>query len=193
MKPKDGRKALVVFSDGEDRGSKETLNDAIDAADRANVAVYTIYFKGEQERGWATAFPAVAGTAAWAAAGPAAVAEAIRAAAAVVTPAAVAEGGRRGGERAGIGRQEDHGEDCHPHRRPLLRSQEERQPRRHLQPDRRGAARPVPAHLHADKVDNEGGFHKIALKAKKDDLPWSRAKATTRRRSRLGSWVLKPN
>lgn len=36
MKTKDGRKALVVFSDGEDRGSKESLNDAIDAADRAN-------------------------------------------------------------------------------------------------------------------------------------------------------------
>jgi VWFA-related protein len=39
MKPKDGRKALVVFSDGEDRGSKENLNDAIDAADHANVAI----------------------------------------------------------------------------------------------------------------------------------------------------------
>ena len=49
MKPKDGRKALVVFSDGVDRGSKETLNDAVDAADRANTAVYTIYFKGEQQ------------------------------------------------------------------------------------------------------------------------------------------------
>jgi VWFA-related protein len=50
MKPKSGRKALVVFSDGQDRGSKETLNDAIDAADRANVQVFTIYFKGEEER-----------------------------------------------------------------------------------------------------------------------------------------------
>ena len=50
MKSKDGRKAVVVFSDGEDRGSKETLNDAIDAADRANLAVYTIYFKGQEER-----------------------------------------------------------------------------------------------------------------------------------------------
>jgi VWFA-related protein len=50
MKPKEGRKALVVFSDGADRGSKETLNDAIDAADRANVEVCTIYFKGEEER-----------------------------------------------------------------------------------------------------------------------------------------------
>ncbi len=50
MKPKEGRKALVVFSDGADRGSKETLNDAIDAADHANLEVCTIYFKGEEER-----------------------------------------------------------------------------------------------------------------------------------------------
>jgi VWFA-related protein len=57
MKPKDGRKALVVFSDGEDRGSKENMNDAIDAADHANVAVYTVYFKGEQERQSGGGFP----------------------------------------------------------------------------------------------------------------------------------------
>jgi len=50
MKPKNGRKALVVFSDGMDRGSKESLNEAIDAAERANTSVYTIYFKGEEER-----------------------------------------------------------------------------------------------------------------------------------------------
>jgi VWFA-related protein len=50
MKPKSGRKALIVFSDGADNGSKETLNDAIDAADRANVQVFTIYFKGEENR-----------------------------------------------------------------------------------------------------------------------------------------------
>lgn len=49
MKGKDGRKALVVFSDGADHGSKETLNGAVDAADRANLAVYTVYFKGEEE------------------------------------------------------------------------------------------------------------------------------------------------
>jgi VWFA-related protein len=50
MESKDGRKALIVFSDGADRGSKETLNDAVDAADHSNVAIYTIYFKGEQEQ-----------------------------------------------------------------------------------------------------------------------------------------------
>ena len=50
MKPKDGRKALVIFSDGVDRNSKESLNDAVDAAERADVTIYAIYFKGEQER-----------------------------------------------------------------------------------------------------------------------------------------------
>jgi VWFA-related protein len=49
MKSQTGRKALVVFSDGVDGGSKDSLNDAVDAADKANVVVYTIYFKGEQE------------------------------------------------------------------------------------------------------------------------------------------------
>jgi VWFA-related protein len=57
MEPKDGRKALVIFSDGADRGSKETLNDAVDAADHANVAVYTIFFKGEQQNGSSSGFP----------------------------------------------------------------------------------------------------------------------------------------
>lgn len=49
MKADDGRNALVVFSDGVDRGSKDTLNDAIDAADKTNVVIYTVYFRGEQE------------------------------------------------------------------------------------------------------------------------------------------------
>ena len=57
MKPKNGRKALVVFSDGVDRGSKESLNESLDAAEHADVTVYTIYFKGEQERGENNGFP----------------------------------------------------------------------------------------------------------------------------------------
>lgn len=57
MKHQEGRKALVVFSDGVDRGSKDTMNDAVDAADRANVVVYTIYFKGEQQRDSNFGFP----------------------------------------------------------------------------------------------------------------------------------------
>ncbi|MGB6973983.1 MAG: VWA domain-containing protein [Terracidiphilus sp.] len=50
MKPKKGLKALVVVSNGEDRGSKETLNEAIDAAERGHCIVYTVYLKGEEER-----------------------------------------------------------------------------------------------------------------------------------------------
>jgi len=49
MKNQQGRKAIVVFSDGIDNGSKDTLNDAIDAADRANVTIFTVYTKGQQE------------------------------------------------------------------------------------------------------------------------------------------------
>jgi VWFA-related protein len=50
LKGQQGRKAIVVFSDGIDSGSKDTLNDAVDAADRANVAVYTVYTRGQQEQ-----------------------------------------------------------------------------------------------------------------------------------------------
>jgi len=49
MKSKDGRKALIIFSDGVDRSSKETQSEAIDAAERANVSVYTIYFRGGEQ------------------------------------------------------------------------------------------------------------------------------------------------
>ncbi|MGB8262156.1 MAG: VWA domain-containing protein, partial [Terracidiphilus sp.] len=50
MKASGGRNVLVVFSDGVDRGSKETLNEAVDAAEHSGVEVYTIYLKSEQER-----------------------------------------------------------------------------------------------------------------------------------------------
>lgn len=47
---KEGRKALILFSDGVDRGSKDRLNEALDAAEKAHVEIYTIYIKGEQDR-----------------------------------------------------------------------------------------------------------------------------------------------
>lgn len=48
MKKQQGRKALVVLTDGEDRGSSETLASAVAAAQRAETVIYAIYFKGEQ-------------------------------------------------------------------------------------------------------------------------------------------------
>jgi len=44
------RRALVVLTDGVDRGSKESLSDAIEAAQRADTIVYGIYYKGENGR-----------------------------------------------------------------------------------------------------------------------------------------------
>jgi VWFA-related protein len=48
MQKQQGRKALVVLTDGEDRGSMETLQSAVAAAQRTETVVYAIYFKGEQ-------------------------------------------------------------------------------------------------------------------------------------------------
>lgn len=44
------RRALIVLTDGVDRGSKEALGDAIEAAQRADTIVYGIYVKGEQPK-----------------------------------------------------------------------------------------------------------------------------------------------
>ena len=44
-----GRKALIVLSDGVDRGSKKTLASAIEAAQRADTLVYSILFSSEEE------------------------------------------------------------------------------------------------------------------------------------------------
>lgn len=51
MKKQQGRKALVVLSDGVDRGSKETLLSSIESAQRANTVIYSILFKDEQGYG----------------------------------------------------------------------------------------------------------------------------------------------
>lgn len=49
MKNQKGRKSLIVLTDGVDRGSKETLVSAIEAAQRADTVIYAIYFKSNDE------------------------------------------------------------------------------------------------------------------------------------------------
>jgi VWFA-related protein len=49
MKKQKGRKALVILSDGVDHGSKETLEEAIMTAQRADTVVYSILFADEQQ------------------------------------------------------------------------------------------------------------------------------------------------
>jgi VWFA-related protein len=49
MKKQQGRKALFVLSDGVDRGSKKSLEDAVEAAQRADTSIYFILFASNEE------------------------------------------------------------------------------------------------------------------------------------------------
>ena len=51
MEKQPGRKALIVLSDGVDMGSKESLEVAIESAQRANSIVYSILFKDDEAYG----------------------------------------------------------------------------------------------------------------------------------------------
>jgi VWFA-related protein len=57
MSKQQGRKALIILTDGVDRGSKETLNSAIEAAQRADTVVYAIYFKGQEGQQRSNSYP----------------------------------------------------------------------------------------------------------------------------------------
>ncbi len=51
MKKQQGRKALIILSDGVDRGSKESLSTAIESAQRADTVVYSILFSDQESFG----------------------------------------------------------------------------------------------------------------------------------------------
>lgn len=52
MKNQKGRKAVIVLSDGVDRGSKESLEEAVDAAQRADTEIYSILFSSHEDEGY---------------------------------------------------------------------------------------------------------------------------------------------
>lgn len=161
MESKDGRKALIVYSDGADRGSKETLNDAVDAADHANVTVYTIYFKGEQENN-GNNFPGQGGRRGGIGGG---------------YPGGGGGypgggGGRRGGDTSANGIDG----------KKIMERIAERTGGRYFEAKKKDNLEEIYNQIAEelrgqylltytpDKVDTDGGFHKIALKAGKDDL-----------------------
>ena len=51
MKKQEGRKALIILSDGVDTGSKESLETAMESAQRADTVVYSILFKDDEGYG----------------------------------------------------------------------------------------------------------------------------------------------
>jgi len=52
MKKREGRKALVLLTDGVDHGSRMRIGDAIEAAQRADTLVYSILFDGDEGGGF---------------------------------------------------------------------------------------------------------------------------------------------
>jgi len=164
MRPQEGRKALVVFSDGVDRGSKESLNDAVDAADRANLAVYTIYFKGEQERSLMNSFPGGGGGRRGGMGGGG-------------YPGG--GGGYPGGGRRGGGGDEKKTE---VDGKKIMEKIATRTGGRYFEAKKKDNLEEIYGEIAEelrgqylltytpDLVDKEGGFHKIALKANKDEL-----------------------
>jgi len=57
IKLQDGRKALIILSDGVDQGSKVSLATAIESAQRADTVVYSILFSDQEFYGGFTAWP----------------------------------------------------------------------------------------------------------------------------------------
>ena len=51
MKKQQGRKAIIILTDGVDRGSKESLDEAIETAQRADTLVYCILFADKEGYG----------------------------------------------------------------------------------------------------------------------------------------------
>jgi VWFA-related protein len=166
MKSKDGRKALVVFSDGVDRGSKDTLNDAVDAADRANLAVYTIYFKGEQE-GMQNGFPGGGHHGGMGGGG--------------YPGGGGGYPGGGGGSPGGGGRRGGSSETGVDGKK-IMEKIAERTGGRYFEAKKKDNLDEIYGLIAEelrgqylltytpDKVDTDGGFHKILLKANKDDL-----------------------
>jgi VWFA-related protein len=161
MKPKVGRKVLVVYSDGADRSSKESMSEALDAADHAGVSIYTVYLKSEQQRS-ESGFPGGGQRGGIGGGYPG------------------GGGGYPGGQRrgGGSGRSDEPSVDG----KKIMQQIAERTGGRFYEAKKRDNLdeiySDIAAELHGqylltytpDVADNNGNFHKVTVKTKKDDL-----------------------
>lgn len=56
MKKLQGRKAMILLTDGDDHGSRSSLSESIEAAQRADTLVYSIYFADQQQSNYNPGF-----------------------------------------------------------------------------------------------------------------------------------------
>jgi VWFA-related protein len=168
MKKQEGRKALVVFSDGVDRGSKMTLNDAVDAADKAGLAVYTIYLKGEEERPEGAGIPGMGGGHLGGMGGG--------------YPGGGGGGWPGGGGRGGAGRGGGAQRETQVDGKKIMEKIAARTGGHYYAAKKKDNLEEIYGQIAEelrsqflltytpDQVDKEGSFHKIVLKASKEDL-----------------------
>lgn len=170
MKSKKGLKALVVLSNGEDIGSKETLNEAIDAAERNHCMVYTVYLKGEESNGFTHSGLGRPGGAGGGYPGGG-------------YPGGYPGGGYPGGNPGGYpgGNPGGGGRSSHADGRRILQQIATRTGGRYLVAKKKDELPEIFADIVNDlkaqfvltytpaKPDDEGGFHKVALKAADGD------------------------
>ena len=55
MKKLQGRKAMILLTDGDDHGSRSSLSECIEAAQKSDTFVYSIYFV-DQESNFSPSF-----------------------------------------------------------------------------------------------------------------------------------------
>jgi VWFA-related protein len=173
MKKQQGRKAIIILSDGVDRGSKTYLDGAIEAAQRADTVIYSIYFaeprhdrddrdrQGGMGRGGGGGYPGGSGGGGWPGGGG---------------------GYPGGGGRGGPGGQRRRDEEPHVDGKKILEKMSKETGGRFLEVSKKqtvgeiydGIAEELRTQYSMgytpDKSSEASGYHHIVLAVKKKDL-----------------------
>jgi len=165
LKKQQGRKALIILSDGVDRGSKESLQSAIEAAQRADTVIYSIYFadnhQDHQPGGGGVGRPSVG----WPGGG---------------WPGGGGPGGGGGGGRRGGGQRPSH--EARPDGKKILERISKETGGRLFEVSKKETVDKIYASIAEelrtqyrlgytpDKANDAAGYHKVSLRAKDKNL-----------------------